>query len=303
MSTTRAMTKSPVRLAERALAVARGALPEHSSRYSRKDYTQHQLFALLALREFLKTDYRGVEQYLRDWSDLRHALGLSKVPDHTTLQKAARRLLEKRGRRPPHGGRRGRPRPDPAQAPGGDRRHRVRGPPRQPVLRPPGREAAPPSVVAEADGRPGHGPHLFLSAHVTRGPSQDSPQLKPAARAAVARCPLDTLLGDTAYDAEHNHALCRDRLGIRSTVFPLNRRNGRRKRPKTKYRRQMVRRFRKKPRRRRRRVYGQRWQIESGFSRHKRLLGSALRARAWPSQKKEIYLRVVTHNLMLLAAG
>jgi len=146
--------------------------------------------------------------------------------------------------------------------------------------------------------------HLFLSAHVSRGPSQDSPQFKPAARAAAARCPLDTLLGDAAYDAEHNHAFGRERLRIRSTVFPLNRRNGGRRWPQTKYRRQMKKRFRRRHgRRRHRRVYGQRWQAESGFSRQKRLLGSALRARKWACQKKEILLRVLTHNLMLLAAS
>jgi hypothetical protein len=139
---------------------------------------------------------------------------------------------------------------------------------------------------------------------VTRGPGQDSPQLRPAARAAARRCPIDTLLGDGAYDAEHNHAYCRGRLGIRQTLFPLNRRNHGRKRPKTRFRAQMVKRFRRRPRRSRyRRVYGQRWQVESGFSRQKRLLGSALRARAWASQKREILLRVVTHNLMLLAAA
>ena len=146
--------------------------------------------------------------------------------------------------------------------------------------------------------------HLFLSAHVSRGPSQDSPQFKPTTRAATARCALDTLLGDRGYDAEHNHAYGRERLKIRSTVFPLNRRNSGRRRPQTKYRRQMRKRFRRRPRRARyRRVYGQRWQVESGFSRQKRLLGSALRARQWISQKKEILLRVLTHNLMLLAGS
>jgi hypothetical protein len=145
--------------------------------------------------------------------------------------------------------------------------------------------------------------HLVLAAHVRRGPTQDSPQFKPAVRAACGRLPLDTLLGDAGYDAEHNHALGRDRLGIRSTVSALNRRGGGRKWPATKYRRPMVRRFRRKPRgSRHQRVYGQRWQIESGFSRHKRLLGSALRARLWANQKREIVLRAVTHNLMLLAA-
>src|SRR6516165_8891176 len=119
--------------------------------------------------------------------------------------------------------------------------------------------------------------HLFLAAQVSRGPSQDSPQFKPTVRAACRRCAVDTLLGDGAFDAEHNHVLARQRLGIRATVFPLNRRNTGRKWPKTKFRRQMVRRFRRKPRgSKHRRVYGQRWQIESGFSRNKRLLGSAL---------------------------
>ena len=50
MKTTRLITKSPLRLAETALAVAREALPPYSCKYARKVYTQHQLFALLALR-------------------------------------------------------------------------------------------------------------------------------------------------------------------------------------------------------------------------------------------------------------
>jgi len=97
MKTTRKMTKSPLALARQALAAAREALPAYSSKYSRQDYTQHQLFALLALREFLKVDYRGLEQQLGEWAELREALGLAKVPDHSTLQKAAQRLLEKKG--------------------------------------------------------------------------------------------------------------------------------------------------------------------------------------------------------------
>lgn len=100
MKAKRLMTKSPLRLAEIALAVARDALPPYSCKYARKLYTQHQLFALLVLREFLKQDYRGLEQLLKDWSDLRLALGLTRVPDHSTLQKAAQRLLEKKGSMP-----------------------------------------------------------------------------------------------------------------------------------------------------------------------------------------------------------
>jgi hypothetical protein len=100
MKTTRPMTKSPLALARAALEAAKAALPEYSSTFSPRRYTQHQIFALLALREFLKVDYRGLEQMLRDWSDLRATLGLARVPDHSTLQKAARRLLEKKGPAP-----------------------------------------------------------------------------------------------------------------------------------------------------------------------------------------------------------
>jgi hypothetical protein len=91
------MTKSPLALARMALSVARESIPAYSSKFSRRDYTQHQHFALMALREFLKTDYRGLEQILKEWSELRAVLGLEKVPDHSTIQKAAERLLEKGG--------------------------------------------------------------------------------------------------------------------------------------------------------------------------------------------------------------
>nr|WP_303652691.1 transposase [Paludisphaera mucosa] len=80
-------------MARAALTVACETLPAYSSKFSRKDFTQHQLFAMLAVRRFLKLDYRGLEVLLREWAELREALGLRKVPDHSTIQKAARRLL------------------------------------------------------------------------------------------------------------------------------------------------------------------------------------------------------------------
>ena len=86
------MTKSPLAFAREALEAARAALPAYSSKYSRKDFTQHQLFAVLALMTFLRTDYRGIEAQLGEWSDLRDALGLVKVPDYSTLQKFLARL-------------------------------------------------------------------------------------------------------------------------------------------------------------------------------------------------------------------
>jgi hypothetical protein len=89
------MTKSPRAVAREALRLAQEALPAYSSKFSRKDFTQHQLFALLALKTFFKTDYRGVVQLLRDFAELRHDLGLDDIPHYSTLCYAAKRLLKK----------------------------------------------------------------------------------------------------------------------------------------------------------------------------------------------------------------
>ena len=90
-----AMTKSPVALGKEALAVAQEALPAYSSPFSPKTFTQHQLFAILVLRQFFRTDYRGIVQILADLGDLRSALGLKKVPHYSTLCYAEQRLLKK----------------------------------------------------------------------------------------------------------------------------------------------------------------------------------------------------------------
>ena len=86
-------SKSPAAVLDAALVVGRQSLPAYSHRCSPKKFTQHQLFACLVLKNFLKTDYRGVVTQLRDCPSLRNILDLDKVPHYTTLQKAARRLL------------------------------------------------------------------------------------------------------------------------------------------------------------------------------------------------------------------
>jgi len=131
------------------------------------------------------------------------------------------------------------------------------------------------------------------------GPSQDSPQFRPAVEQAASVYTITELLGDKGYDAEHNHRLCREELGIPSTLIPVRKRSklsANRKWPETPYRREMKRRLRHSD-------FGQRWQIESSFSRNKRRFGPALRARTWLMQQWECLLRVLTHNLLLVAGA
>ena len=129
------------------------------------------------------------------------------------------------------------------------------------------------------------------------GPTQDSPQFEPVIRQAAGNHPIEQVLADKGYDAERNHALCREDLGIPSTIIAVRRNtNGTRRWPSTPYRRAMK-------RQKLRETYGQRWQVESSFSRHKRLFGPALRARTWLMQQWECLLRVLTHNLLLVTRG
>ena len=90
-----AMTKSPLALAKQALKTAQEVLPPYSDLRSRHDFTQAQLFAILVLRQFFQTDYRGIVKLLEEHTKIKDALGLAKLPHFTTLQKAHQRMLKK----------------------------------------------------------------------------------------------------------------------------------------------------------------------------------------------------------------
>ncbi len=92
MSTT---TKDPLALARVALEVGEEAFAPYSCPKSPHKFTQPQLFAILALRQFFGVDYRGVVEWLKRWSELREVLNLKRVPHYSTLCYAERRLLKK----------------------------------------------------------------------------------------------------------------------------------------------------------------------------------------------------------------
>lgn len=103
----RSMTKSVLDLAREALQVGEASLSRYSCAHSRHDFTQAQLFALLVLKQALKTDYRGVVALLSEWSELRQTLRLCRVPHYSTLCYAEHRLLrgaEKGGPLPRYNG-------------------------------------------------------------------------------------------------------------------------------------------------------------------------------------------------------
>jgi hypothetical protein len=58
--------KSPRTVLNAAYALATACLKEHTSKFSRKDFTGPQLFACLVLREHQKKSYRGLVALLKD---------------------------------------------------------------------------------------------------------------------------------------------------------------------------------------------------------------------------------------------
>jgi len=139
--------------------------------------------------------------------------------------------------------------------------------------------------------------HLILSAFVNRGPKPDHIEFVDTLVAAAKRQRIETLVGDAGYESESAHRFCRHALGIVS-IFPTTPRgrprlDGKPNVVSGRYRREMLDNFPKD-------TYGQRWQIETVFSMLKRLLGSALRSHKRYAIDREIVLRVLTINLMIV---
>lgn len=87
-------SKSPRKVLLAAHAVAKDALPQYSHRFSPQKFTQHQLFAILVLKEHQRSDYRKIAALLQDTPELCAAIELEEVPHFTALQKASSRLLK-----------------------------------------------------------------------------------------------------------------------------------------------------------------------------------------------------------------
>jgi Transposase DDE domain len=292
-------SKSPKAVLLAALATAREALPLYSHRHSPKKFTQHQLFACLVLKCFLKTDYRGIVAHLADCPSLLDAIELSSVPHFTTLQKAARRLLAAASARRlldatvrEHLGRKRRIRRSAIDSTGLEasaasgyfirRRERV-GTPWKSVLY---HRFPKLGVVCDVET------HFILAAQEGQGPKPDVADFRPLVLSALARVGLDRIVADAGYDSEPNHTFARAQCGIRSIIPPKH------GRPTTKparghYRRLMQTRFDED-------AYRDRVQVETVISMVKRRLDSCVRGRTVWTQRYELRLKVLTHNVMIL---
>jgi hypothetical protein len=284
-----------------ALAAARRALPAYSHACSPKTFTQHQLFACLALKNFLRTDYRGVAAHLADNPALIETLGMAKVPHFTTVQKAAHRLLKSAPARRLleatvrlHMGQRRRVKRSAIDSTGLEcsaasgyfvrRRTRVADPWKTVVYH----HFPKLGVVCDSDD------HFILACHAGRGPRPDVDEFRPLVAEALGIVLLSQLAADAGYDSEPNHRFARDEHGVR-TIIPAKHGRPTDKLPTGRYRRLMKVRFN-------RHAYRRRSQIETAFSMIKRRQGAHVRGRSYHSQCRDLRLFVLTHNVMILVS-
>lgn len=75
--------------------LARKAVPEYSSKFSKKTFTQNQHVAILCIKVKLRQRLRETEDMLANMPSVCEAIGLERVPDFSTMCRAMHRLRAK----------------------------------------------------------------------------------------------------------------------------------------------------------------------------------------------------------------
>jgi IS5 family transposase len=306
-------------------------LPQYSGKFSRQDFTLPRLFACLILRQFYNLSYRRTEKMLRDSPQWLEDIGLSEAPDHNTLWRAFKEIINRRrinrmldlaalhfdrarllglARKPlamdstcfeQH-----------HRSMHYDRRCRQMNQKSQTEANPSKKPEKPGSwgtSVNEARRKQvmampklslavACGCHLILAAKARLGNGSDAPDFDDLLNQSCRRAKVKVVVADAGYDSEANHRMAREEMGVRSIIPPGIGRPTK-KLPKARWRRLMAKRFKRKADKK---EYGQRSQSETVHSMLKRNQGSALRSRTPERQEQELLLRAITHNIALLAA-
>lgn len=275
-------------VARLALRLAGRHMSAYSCLKSRHDFTQPQLMACLVLRAYWRATYRDVVDQLKASSELREALGLTKVPNYSTLCKFASRegtmdVLDGM-----------------LASLSSEMEREESSTCSEAAMDATGLETT--SASAHYQSRCGHKRRGYLKLSVVvmlgslvpgamdfdTGPSNDkrsARRLLPKARDALQP---DLLYADAGYDAEWIHAFCNEDWGPFSVIKPVRHRPGR---PGGLYRSQMTSRTLKEL------GYGRRWLVESYMSGLKRTTGWTLRARSLSAMKVEAGFKVMAYAL------
>jgi hypothetical protein len=283
--------------ARTALEVGRAVLPPYRTRFSKHQFTQPQLLAILCLMRYEDWTFREAEVRLGEHGELRQVLRLSRVPDFTTLYRFLKRLegqtidravdetarRMRRGRACGHG--RARVAVDATGlAPSAVSTYFVRRLHHHGQKPLPWRHWLKWVVVADLDQQ------LLLSQKARRGPWNDCGSLPAVVERASQQTRIGLVLADAEFDSERNHTYIRRRLGARS-VIPAKR--GKKTWRVRGVRAEMRRAFPRK-------LYRRRALIETLFSSVKRKLSARAPGRSLGMQVRQALLLGLSFNLYRL---
>jgi DDE family transposase/transposase-like protein DUF772 len=279
--------------ARTALQVATTVLPPYRSRFSKQQFTQPQLLAVLCLMRYEDWTFRETEVRLREHRELRRVLQLGSMPDYTTLYRFLKRLddqkidqaLGEAARRLGTVGRRARMAVDATGlAPGAVSTFFVRRMYHHTGQPLPWRHWLKWLVTVDVDRQ------LLLSQAARRGPRNDCANLPTLVEAANQVTPVGVVLTDAEFDSERNHLFIRQQLHARS-IIPAKR--GKKTWRIHGVRAQMRHAF---PRRQ----YARRALVETVFSAVKRKLSARAPGRSLFMQLRQALLLGLAYNLYRL---
>ena len=307
--------------------LGRRRLRRYSSKFSRHDFTLPQLFACLVFRDLKHLSFRRTEVELAD-SRGPAAIGMRRVPDHATLHRAWKllvrtgllnRLLDEQVQLAATLGWLAKVAAvdttyfEPRHASGYYKQRTQRSRREERAARLAGTRAPPvePRDVAtratvKATPKLGLGvcadSGFVLSALARTGMGSDAPLFEPLVYHAWRRHTMRSVVLDAGFDGEHHHALARQDLCVESIIPPRIGRptkNGQTRPPRSPWRRLMHEQFRDEQGSARA-TYRRRAAVECVNSMLKRNQGSDLRARTARGREREMLLKAIVHNTMLL---
>jgi hypothetical protein len=274
-------------VARLSLVVCRRYLDDYSCPKSKHTFTQPQLLSCLVLRAFCKRTYRGTVDLLGASDGLRQALGLGRVPAHTTLKAFCDRvvtpnlldqlvgevlaLLQEQG-----------------LAVG------------ELAVDSTGVETTSASAHFQSRARKQRSAYVKLSLAVatgsvtlvstalSMGPCNDLCEAREVVFRAAGRCDPDWVFGDKGYDAEGFHTLCKGVWGCQTHVPPV----AKAKDGTIKTGPDRVRCGARRPYH-----YGRRWHVETFNSGMKRTCGSTLAARSEKALLAEAGLKALAYAI------
>jgi DDE family transposase/transposase-like protein DUF772 len=212
-----------------ALEVGREVLPAYSHRFSPQRFTQPQLLSVLCLMRYEEWTFRAAEIRLAEHGELRRALELQAVPDHSTLFRFMLRLDERvieqavaevvrRLQSPPSG-----PSNEKSTvavdatglAPGAISTFFIRRREHHGGVPTPYRYWLKWLLVVDTHRR------LILAQKAHHGPTNDCATLPSLLdQIGQAKSRIGTMLADAEFDSERNHRYIRERIGAESIIPP-----------------------------------------------------------------------------------